>query len=316
MRQILGRLLWTVLVLWFVLSASFAIAYAIPADPARAMVGPHADAATVARVASTMCLDRSLAVRYYCHVARIARGDLGVSFRTRRPVSDLIAERIWPTAQLALSAVLLQLVFGAGLGMLAASRRGSVVDSLVEIVSVAGQSAPTFFLGPLLMYLVGYRLGWLPVSGYGDPGIERMSHLILPALTLAIPGTAATARLARSEFLHVLAEDYIRTARAKGLSEWRVVLKHALPNAIGPIVTLAGVDLGVLMGGAVVTESVFVWPGLGREVVLAVMNMDLPVILGVVLVSALAISLTNLAVDAVACLARGRSMASPMTTRR
>jgi peptide/nickel transport system permease protein len=160
-----------------------------------------------------------------------------------------------------------------------------------------GQSAPTFFLGPLFMYVLGYRLGWFPVSGYGMGGWDRLHHLFLPAFTLAVVGTAYYTRLVRAEMIEILQEDYIRTAKAKGLSSARVVFKHALRNALAPVVTLIGLDLGVLMGGAIVTEAIFAWPGLGREVVLSILELDLPVILGVVLCTATAIVLANLLVD-------------------
>jgi len=162
---------------------------------------------------------------------------------------------------------------------------------------VLGQSAPTFFVGALLVYGLGYRAGWFPVSGYGHPGWDRVAHIFLPALTLAFAGLAYYARLLRSEMVEVLQEDFVRTARAKGLGERRVVLVHAFRNALGPVITLIGLDLGVLMGGAVVTETIFAWPGLGREVLQAILELDLPLIIGVVLFTAGAIVVANLLVD-------------------
>jgi peptide/nickel transport system permease protein len=291
-HAIARRLAWSLLVLWLLVTATFATSFAIPADPARALVGPHADAATVERVRAELCLDRPFLVAYGCYVGRMARGDFGVSFRLGRPVASLLAEHAWPTVELALAAVALQLVLGLPLGVLAAVRRGRAADVAASTLGLLGQSAPTFFLGPLFMYLLAYRLGLFPVSGRGG-----LSHLFLPALTLASAGVATYTRLVRAEMVDVLAEDYVRTARAKGLSPSAVVLKHALRNALLPVVTLAGVDLGTLLGGAVVVENVFAWPGLGREAVLAILNVDLPVVLGVVLVGAVAVVVTNLAVD-------------------
>jgi peptide/nickel transport system permease protein len=296
-RFLLRRLGWSLLVLWFVLSGTFALAYAIPADPARAAVGPHASTDTIARVRQQMCLDRPFIVQYGCHVGRIARGDLGTSFRTQRPVADLLAEKLWPTLQLALAAVVLQILLGVPLGVWAAARRNRGADVAAQVVALVGQSTPAFLLGPLLMYVFAYRFGWFPVSGYGAGGVDRLWHLFLPAFTLAATGIAYYTRLARSEMIEALREDCVRTARAKGLSERRVVVMHAFRNALGPIVTLVGLDLGVLMGGAIVTEYIFGWPGLGREAVMSIMNLDLPVILGVVLVGSIAIVVANLLVD-------------------
>ncbi len=296
-RFLLRRLAWAVVVLWFVVTATFAITYAIPADPARAMVGPHADSATIARVRHQMCLDRPFWVQYGCYVGRIAHGDLGFSFRTKRPVVEIVVEKLWPTAQLALATIFLQVILGVPLGIIAAVRRNRGADVAATTFALIGQSAPTFFLGPLFMYLLSYKLGLFPVSGYGDGFLDRLAHLFLPAFTLAVTGIAYYARLVRGEMIEVLQEDYIRTARAKGVPARTVILRHALRNAMVPVVTLIGLDLGVLLGGAVVTEYIFAWPGLGREAVTGILNIDLPIILGIVLFSATAILVANLLVD-------------------
>lgn len=295
--HVLRRLAWCAIVVWFVVTATFLAVAAIPGDPARAMVGPHADAATVERARSALCLDRPLLGQYRCHVGRLLAGDLGTSYRTRRPVARLVADKLWPTAQLALAAVLLQLVIGVPLGILAAARRRRGADAVAHGVALLGVSAPTFVLGPLLAYLLAYRTGLFPVSGYGEPGLDRLWHMVLPALTLAAAGIASVTLVLRGQLLEILSSDFIRTARAKGLPPARILLEHALPHAIRPVVILAGLDLGVLMGGAIITEYIFGWPGLGREAVLAVQNLDLPVILAIVTVSALAITLTNLLID-------------------
>jgi peptide/nickel transport system permease protein len=297
--MILRRLGWTVLVVWFVVTATFAMTLAIPADPVKALLGPHATPEAVERVRAYYCLDRSWVGEYGCYVARIAHGDLGESFRSKRPVAAIIGEKIWPTAQLALAAILLQLLVGVPLGVIAAVRRGRWPDRAASWLAMLGQSAPTFFVGTLLLYVFAYRFGWFPIGGYGEGLFGRLAHLVLPAATLATVGVAYYSRVVRTEMIDALAEDYVRTARAKGVPERRVVVHHALRNALGPLVTLIGLDLGLLLGGAVVTEYIFAWPGLGREVLQAIMEVDLPLILGVVLVSAIAIAVANLLVDLV-----------------
>jgi peptide/nickel transport system permease protein len=296
-QRIIRRILGSLLVLWLVVSGTFVLAYAIPADPALAAVGPHADGATVERVRHALCLDRHFIVQYGCFVGKIAKGDLGTSFRTKRPVRDLIAERLWPTAQLAVAVVVLNVLVGISLGVLAAANRRRAADKVMQIVALGGQCAPSFFLGPLFIIIFADRLGIFPVGGYGEPGLDRLLHLVLPTLTLAAGGIAYYARMTRAEMLEELRRDYVRTARAKGASERTVILRHALQNALMPVVTLAGLDLGALLGGAAITETIFGWPGIGREVVLGVMNLDLPVVLGVVVVSAVMILLANLLAD-------------------
>lgn len=300
MRYVARRIAWTLVVVWFVVSATFAMLVAIPAEPARALLGPHASAESIARVRSAYCLDASVPEQYVCYVGRIAHGDLGESFRTRRPVASVIASHVWPTIQLTLAALVLQLLLGIPLGILAARRRGAWPDSAVSVVALLGQSAPTFFIGTLLLYLFAYGTGWFPLGGYGTGLLARLHHLVLPAATVAAVGIAYYARLVRAELLETLGSDFVRTARAKGLSERAVVGRHALRAIAAPLVALVGLDLGVMLGGAVVTESIFAWPGLGREVLQAVLEVDIPLILGVVLVTAIAIALASLLADLVA----------------
>jgi peptide/nickel transport system permease protein len=290
---------WTVVAVWFAVTATFAVTIAIPADPARALVGPHASAEAVARVRAHYCLDRGVVEQYGCWIARVARGDLGESYRSKRAVAAIIADRVWPTAQLALAAVALQLALGVPLGIVAAIRRGRWQDHGVQLVSSIAQSVPAFVAGTVLLYVAAYRWGWFPIGGYGAGGWDRLAHLALPAMTLASVGTAYYARLVRSELIDVLREDYVRTARAKGLPERVVIGRHALRNALGPIATLVGLDLGVLLSGAVAVELIFAWPGLGREILQAILELDIPLILGVVMVSACAIAIANLIVDVV-----------------
>jgi peptide/nickel transport system permease protein len=294
---IVRRLGWTLVVAWFVVTATFLVTVAIPADPAKTLLGPHATQETLQRVRAHYCLDRGIVQQYGCWITRVAHGDLGESYRTKRPVTEIIADRIGPTAQLALAAIALQIVLGVPLGIIAAIRRGRWPDHGAMLFGLFGQSVPPFIVGTLLVYVCAYRWGWFPISGYGASGWDRIAHLVLPAMTLATAGVAYYARVARSELVDVLGEDYVRTARAKGLPEHTVIGRHALRNALGPLVTLAGLDLGVLLGGAVVAEFIFAWPGLGREIFQAILEVDIPLILGVVLVSAIAIAVANLLVD-------------------
>jgi peptide/nickel transport system permease protein len=293
------RIAWMVAVVWFVLTTTFVVTVAIPADPARTLLGPHATAEAIERVRAHYCLDRGMVAQYGCWIARVGRGDFGQSYRSHRAVTEIVADRIWPTVQLALAAIALQLAIGVPLGMLAATRRGRWPDHGVALLGVVGQSAPSFFIGTILLYLFAYRWGWFPIAGYGAGVIDRLAHLVLPAMTLAAVGVAYYSRAVRSELIDVLGEDYVRTARAKGLAERLVIGRHALRNALGPLATLVGLDLGVLLGGAVVVEFIFAWPGLGREILQAILEADIPLILGVVMVSAIAIAVANLLVDVV-----------------
>ena len=294
--RVLRRTGWAVLVAWFAVTLTFVMVAAIPADPIRALA-PHAPADVVARMRAYYCLDRGLAGQYACFVGHVAHGNLGESLRDKQPVTAVIAERAWPTVQLALAAVLLQLAIGVPLGVAAARRRGRWQDHAAGLGSLVGQAAPPFLAGMVLLYLFAFRLGWFPIGGYGSGVLDRLWHLVLPAATLACAGVAYYARAVRSELVDALAADYVRTARAKGLAERRIVWGHALRNALGPLVTLTGLDLGLLLGGAVVVEYIFGWPGLGRELFLAILEHDGPVIVGIVLIGALAISLVNLMVD-------------------
>jgi peptide/nickel transport system permease protein len=297
--MILRRIGWAIVGVWFAVTATFAATIAIPADPATALLGPHATEETLRRVRAHYCLDRGVIAQYGCWIGRVVRGDLGESYRSKRAVTAIIAQRVWPTAQLALAAIALQLAIGVPLGITAAVRRGRWQDRGVQVASSIAQSVPAFFAGILLLYALAYRAGWFPIGGYGTGGWDRLAHLALPATTLALVGVAYYARVVRSELIDVLGEDHVRTARAKGLPERAVIGRHALRNALGPLVALVGIDLGVLLGGAVVIELIFAWPGLGREVLQAIFEVDIPLILGVVLVSAIAIAAANLVADLV-----------------
>jgi len=294
---IVRRVGWTLLVVWFVVTATFVVTAAIPADPMRALLGPHGTAEAIVRVRAHYCLDRGMVHQYGCWLDRLAHGDLGESYRSKRKVGELIGARLGPTAQLAAGALVLQLAIGVPLGAIAALRRGRWPDHGALLIGLVGQSAPPFFVGTVVLYVFAYRWGWFPLGGYGGGGWDRLAHLVLPAATLALAEIALYARVVRGELLEVLSEDYIRTARAKGLSERAVLGRHALRNALGPVVTLLGVDLGALLAGSVVVESIFAWPGLGREVLQAIFEVDIPLIVGVVLVTAVAIAIANLLAD-------------------
>lgn len=298
--RIARRLAGLAAVLAATVTVTFALVIALPADPARAVAGPHATPETLARVRAHYCLDRGVAGRYACFVGRVARGDLGASLRTRRPVADLLVDRGALTAQLATAALALQLALAVPLAVWSARRAGRWPAAAADGALTLAQSTPAFVLGPLLLYLVGYRLGWLPIGGAGHGLGGRAAHLVLPALTLALTGLAAPVRLLRDELCASLAADHVRAARARGLPERTVVWRHALRPALAPLVAAVGLELGALLGGALVVETVFAWPGLGRETALAVADLDLPVLLGVALVAALAVGLANLAADLVA----------------
>jgi len=291
------RIGWSIVVVWFVVTTTFAMTAAIPADPIKALLGPHATPETIERVRVHYCLDKGLIGQYGCYALHIVHGDLGESYRSKRPVSAIIADRVWPTAQLALAAILLQLLVGVPLGVIAAIRRNRWPDHAANIFGLIGQSAPTFFIGTLLLYVFAYRFGWFPIGGYGVGFWDRMHHLVLPAATLATVGVAYYSRVVRSEMVEVLSEDYVRTARAKGLGERRVVYVHALRNALLPVITIAGLQFGSLLSGAIIVEKVFARPGLGKTLLDAISERDYPVVQGAVLVIAVMYVLVNMGVD-------------------
>ncbi|GGL89715.1 glutathione ABC transporter permease [Deinococcus aerolatus] len=273
---------------------TFSLIFMLPADPARLVAGPSASVQTVNSIRRELGLDRPFAAQYALYLTNLLRGDLGRSYKQQTAVRSLIASRIWPTFQLMLGAVALELLLGLPLGIWAALRRGRWPDRLVMGFAFLGAAAPQFWLGLSLVYLLAYGLNLFPLGGYGG-----LSHLFLPALTLGLGGAGWYARVIRSSLLEVLSRDYVRTARAKGLSPRRVVVRHALRNAAPPIISMIGLDIGVFMGGVVVVESVFGWPGLGRLVWDAIRVVDIPVIVGVVIFSAVVITLANLLADLV-----------------
>jgi ABC-type dipeptide/oligopeptide/nickel transport system permease component len=290
---LLRRLVGAGLVLAAVSLAVFVALTYVPGDAADSLLGESASAGQLAALRQEMGLDEALPVRYARFVAGVVlHGDLGRSVVSGRAVSDLLAERIFPTAVLALTAICLAVVLGTTAGSLAATHSGSRVDLAVMGVSSLGMAVPTYWLSLLLVMIFSLKLRWLPVAGAGS-----LAHLILPAITLALPTAAVVARLIRSSLLDVLHADFLRTARAKGLPARLIFLDHTLRNSLIPVVTLLGLHLGHLLGGAFVIETIFAWPGLGRLAVQAIFDRDLPVVLGAALLMA-AINVTiNLGVD-------------------
>ncbi len=291
-KFLVQRLLSTVLVLLGVSLVTFTLAYLIPADPAREMAGPRASADVIEQIRRDLGLDRPAPEQYLRYMARLVRGDLGTSWMFRRPVGEAILERLPATLQLALSAFLAELLIGVPVGVFAALNHGSWRDRLLMGISLLGVCAPSFWVGLLLLYTLAFRLSVFPLGGYGTP-----MHLVLPALTVGLLSGPWYARMLRSSMLDVLGMDYVRTARAKGLRERAVITGHVLKNAITPIVTMSGMDFGRRLGGLIVVETVFGWPGIGTLLLNAINEVDIPVIMGTVLVGAFFTVAANLIVD-------------------
>ena len=316
----LRRLLAMVPTLVGVTLLTFLFSVAIPGDPARLMVGDHASQETLERVRKDLGLDQPVMVRYGRFLAGLVRGDLGKSLRTRRPITAELGERLPATLELALAAMALAIAVGVVLGIVAATR-GGLWDTISRVIAVAGISTPVFWWGLLLILLFYRELGWLPAQGRFNPffdppdkvtglylvdGILRgqwarwwtaLRHLILPAVTLGYVQLALIARMTRTSMLEVLKEDYIRTARSKGLKESRIHYTHALKSAAAPLVTIVGLTFGELLGGAVITETIFGWPGMGKYAVDAILNLDYSAILGFTLVVGVGFAVVNLVVD-------------------
>lgn len=286
------RLLWAGVTLLGVTLLAFVVVYRIPADPATLLAGPRADPEVIARIRQAHRLDRPIWEQYGDFILRLTRGDLGRSISRDQPVTEAIRERLPNTVVLALVGWTLWLVLGTLIGVTVAARPTPVREGALLFFSIAGVSTPTFWVGILLLYVFVSRLTWFPAGGSGTP-----QHLALPAAALALSGVAYYARLAHSSMAEALRQDYVRTALAKGLSQRRVVFQHALRNALLPLVTIAGTDLAALLGGVVFTETVFDWKGMGKLAVEAVNAVDIPLILGVVLVSATFVVIANLLVD-------------------
>ena len=301
-RFVLGRLLAIVPVLVLVTAGVFFLIHLTPGDPIDAMMAESADPSVKAALSRQLGLDQPIYVQYLRWMGGVLRGDLGRSIRNNQPVIEDVGRRIRPSVELALLAIVIALVVAFPLGILSAARRNTPIDGAGTTFALIGICMPNFLIALLLIFLFGVTLRWLPVSGYTDPledPINGLRSLTLPAITLGLALAAVITRTLRSSLLEALSEDYVRTARAKGLTERVVVTRHALKNGLIPVATVLGLQLGGLVGGAVITEYVFALPGVGRLVVDAVFARDYPLVQGVVLLIALAYIGTNLLVDLV-----------------
>ena len=306
-RHIVKRFAYAGLMLFGVSLILFAIMRLAPGGPEAVLVGGELSPEMAAQVRARLGLDRPLPVQYSSWVLAAARGDFGRSFKTGDPVATLVVDRLGPTLTLTGGALLLALLVAVPLGVLAAIRRNTIWDALASSVSLFGISFPSFWLGIMLILLFSEVLGLLPPSGLSEYGREsdlgaRLRHAVLPVLTLGLIQMASFMRFTRSSLLEVLQQDYVRTARAKGLPDVRVIWRHALRNALIPVVTVIGLSLPVLVGGAVLTETVFAWPGIGRLAVGAVFERDYPVLMGVNLMIATVVIVANLLTDIAYCL--------------
>src|SRR5262249_15433820 len=297
---VLRRLAATVPVLLFVTAGVFTLIHLTPGDPSDDMRGESVDATVREPLGRSLGRDQPIYVQYAVWMGRILRGDLGRSIRNQEPVIENVSRRIRPSLELAFLAMTISVLVAFPIGIVSAARRNSAVDGAGTLFALFGICMPNFLIALLLIFVFGVTLRWLPISGYTDPleePLPGLRSLVLPAITLGLALAAVVTRTLRSSMLEALSEDYIRTARAKGVPEWRVIRRHALKNALIPVVTVMGLQLGTLIGGAVITEYVFALPGVGRLVVDAVFARDYPLVQGVVLLIAVAFIVSNLLVD-------------------
>jgi peptide/nickel transport system permease protein len=291
---ILRRLLYAVLVIYGVVTVTFFLMYILPGDPARLMLGQRADVQSVEAIRAQLGLDQPLHIQYISFLGKAAEGDLGRSYATNRDVLETILERFPATALLAISALSISTVLGIAIGVLSAVKRYSWLDNLSMVLALLGISMPGFFAGLLIAWIFGFLLGWFPISGYISDGWD---HLILPMMTLAVRPISINARLTRSAMLDVLSQDYVRTALAKGVSRWRLIIYHALRNALNPVLTSLSGWLAGLLAGSFFIEFIFNWPGIGLLAIDSIQKLDFPMIQGVVLFTAIIFILINIAVD-------------------
>lgn len=299
LAHIARRLLTAIPVMFGVLLIGFILLQVVPTDPAVVRAGPLATPDVIEAIRRDLGLDQPLWMQFLLYLGRLAQGDLGVSIINNVPVAQELGATIGPTLELMAGALFWSIPLGILLGTVAAYWRGSLLDRAVMAFAVAGVSVPVFFVGLMLIWLVGFKWQLLPFTGRGGPiwTLEGIKALALPALTLGGVFVGPVARMTRTAVLDVLGADHVRTARAKGLVEWMVVLHHALRNALIPVVTLIGLQVGFLLGGAVVTETIFSWPGVGRLAVGAILSSDMPVAQGTIIVLSLGFILINLLVD-------------------
>jgi len=293
-RFLARRLLLTIPVLLGVATLVFSLIHLIPGDPAQAMLGEAAPQADVVELRHRLGLDRPLIEQYGVFLKGLVTGDLGTSLRTGQPVTDQIVERMPATFELAAAAMIVAIAFAMPLGIVAAVRRGTVADHAAMTISLAGVSVPNFWLGPMLAIIFAVELGWLPVSGRGT-----WAHLVLPAISLGAALAAILARMTRATMLEELREQYVQAARARGVSKSRAVLRHAFRNSLIPVVTLLGLQFGAVLTGAVITETIFAWPGIGRLLIQSIGFRDYPLVQGCILLIALTYVGVNLATDMV-----------------
>lgn len=301
---IVRRLLIGALVAFGVVVVVFFSLYMAPGDPMSLLIPPGAGRATkevVDQIRVAYGLDKPIHVQFFLYLKQLAHLDLGNSIQTGRPVIDALKARYPATLELGAFSLLLAIVVSIPLGVLSAVYRNSLPDHLLRVLALAGMALPNFWLGLMLMLLFSLRLGWLPASGYGGPfwTWEGLKHIILPGITLSAPSWGLLVRLTRSSMLEVLGEDYLATARAKGLRESTVIFRHALRNALIPVVTVFGLQFGVIIAGATITETVFAWPGIGRYLYQGIVGNDFPVVRATVLVISIGVILINLLVDLV-----------------
>jgi len=289
---LIRRLLGAVGVIFGVASITFVMVFLMPGDAARMYAGPRAPEETVERIREMWGLNDPLPVQYVRYLGRAIQGDLGNSTRDGRPVLTAVIQRLPATMELALAGLAVELAIGLPLGILAAVRPGSWADQAATMLALIGVSIPQFAIGLVSLYVFGFLLKIFPLGGYGTP-----LHLVLPALVLGIGGAAFYSRVLRNSLLDVMGEDYIRTAHAKGMHPNAVLLRHTMRNALLPLITLAGLDLALLLGGVVVIEAVFGWPGIGLQAWNAIKNQDTPIIMGTVLFASIAVVFINLLVD-------------------
>ena len=291
-RFLARRLVLTIPVLLGVATLVFSLIHLIPGDPAQAMLGEAAPQSDVEELRRQLGLDRPLVEQYALFLGGLVKGDLGTSLRTGMPVTEQIVERMPATFELAAAAMLVAILFSMPLGIAAAVRRGTVVDHAAMTVSLAGVSVPNFWLGPLLAIVFAVELGWLPVSGRGTG-----AHLVLPAVSLGAALAAILARMTRATMLEELREPYVQAARARGVSRSRAVMRHAFRNSLIPVVTLVGLQFGAVLTGAVITETIFAWPGIGRLLIQSIGFRDYPLVQGCILLIALTYVAVNLITD-------------------
>jgi ABC-type dipeptide/oligopeptide/nickel transport system permease component len=312
-RYIVQRLLHTLVVLLGVALLTFALIHLTPGDPVLVMLGQDATPTELERLRHLLELDQPLHVQFVRYLGRLASGQLGDSIFQHQPVTKLLGDRFPATLELTVAAMLIAIILGITTGLISALTPYSAFDVVAMLIALSGVAMPVFWLGMLGILLFALQLGWLPSFGRGEPLTEAVStwirfgdpfdvldalrHLLLPAFTLGAFSTALISRLVRSAVLEVLGQDYVRTARAKGLHNLRIVAGHALPNALIPVVTVIGLQVGTLLGGAIIAETIFAWPGVGRLLIQAINQRDYPLVQGVVLLTAVIVSVINLAVD-------------------